>query len=730
MSGATVPLSAVGLADRSVVGTKAAALGELLRHGLPVPDGFVVLSAEGFDGGCPGSWAGRWLARSSAAVEDGGQASFAGQLESLADLWPGGALREAVRRVSVPSERARAYAARVKLELPATIPVLVEQQVEAERAGVLFTVDPTGGARLRFAIDWGAPAEVTDGGGESHHTTFDPLDPSGAGVGDPHVARALAALVDHAFQAAGLLRAEGPLDLEWVLDRNGGLWVVQARPVTAYRRAPHPGLESRLAEGFHLASPRPLSALASWSFGVAAAVDRRAGGFHPAYFERALAGPWALARRTKQRERERIGARSALAFTCAWAWTRRKNLRFAARAVTGWETWGRIAVAWARRTLRVDVSRLSSRGLARLLAQALAQLERARSLHAALWYPVDLVKDLAELREARGQPPDAPGLPGSRVRSERDRDTARLVLELRAGRREHPGWDELSEPERARVLAHLARHPYAFGSTAEVQDLSAWRAWPEEPDRWWGGWAHASHEELGRQAAIGSGRSASAAPEARGWADLAEAPLRWTASMVAPLKDDRVELLALVASAARRVLLELERRQGEPGALPGWIFELHPAELRALASRPGGTAGLYELAQRRLRVRWLEQFNLPGGPRPAAAAPAVAVGGERAGTALAGGLATGSARRVRDAAEAWRALRPGEVLVTDEIRPAFTAVLPRAAALVCRRGSPLSHAAVVARELGIPAVALPELETIGQGALLRVDGDRGAVTLL
>jgi pyruvate,water dikinase len=77
-------------------------------------------------------------------------------------------------------------------------------------------------------------------------------------------------------------------------------------------------------------------------------------------------------------------------------------------------------------------------------------------------------------------------------------------------------------------------------------------------------------------------------------------------------------------------------------------------------------------------------------------------------------------------------LREGEILVTAQTDIAWTLLFPRAAAIVTDVGAPLSHAAIVARELGIPAVvgcgdATMRLST---GDWVRVDGARGIVEML
>ena len=74
----------------------------------------------------------------------------------------------------------------------------------------------------------------------------------------------------------------------------------------------------------------------------------------------------------------------------------------------------------------------------------------------------------------------------------------------------------------------------------------------------------------------------------------------------------------------------------------------------------------------------------------------------------------------------------GEILVTRMTVISWTPIFPHAAGIVTDIGAPLSHAAIVARELGIPAVvgcqdATMRLKT---GDRIRVDGSAGRVTIL
>src|SRR5690606_21560495 len=73
------------------------------------------------------------------------------------------------------------------------------------------------------------------------------------------------------------------------------------------------------------------------------------------------------------------------------------------------------------------------------------------------------------------------------------------------------------------------------------------------------------------------------------------------------------------------------------------------------------------------------------------------------GEAVGEKIAQGTARVIRSSEEL-AAFQPGEVLVAEVTDPAWEPVLARAAATVTERGGRTCHAAIVARELGIPCV--------------------------
>jgi pyruvate,water dikinase len=104
-------------------------------------------------------------------------------------------------------------------------------------------------------------------------------------------------------------------------------------------------------------------------------------------------------------------------------------------------------------------------------------------------------------------------------------------------------------------------------------------------------------------------------------------------------------------------------------------------------------------------------------------------GGRRLdGWAASAGRYTGTARFVSDGGER---LEPGEILVAEATDASWSPLFLRAGAIVVDRGGPLSHAAILARELGIPAVLNVEgASRTLDGRRITVDGDAGIVVVL
>lgn len=95
------------------------------------------------------------------------------------------------------------------------------------------------------------------------------------------------------------------------------------------------------------------------------------------------------------------------------------------------------------------------------------------------------------------------------------------------------------------------------------------------------------------------------------------------------------------------------------------------------------------------------------------------------------GVAEGRARVVTSATDPGD-LGPGDVLVAPLTDPAWTPLFVPAEAVVVDVGGQMSHAVIVSRELGLPCVvaATDATKRIPDGAMIRVDGTAGTVTLL
>ncbi|WP_233561981.1 PEP/pyruvate-binding domain-containing protein [Sorangium cellulosum] len=184
-------------------------------------------------------------------------------------------------------------------------------------------------------------------------------------------------------------------------------------------------------------------------------------------------------------------------------------------------------------------------------------------------------------------------------------------------------------------------------------------------------------------------------------------------------------------SALQAIVAELARRLHERGRLPvaDDIFYLTDAEVRAWIR--GEAPPLDEV--KRLVRRRRATYGVVNGrwQKRAFRAGAGGSGSELRGSGASSGVVRGKARIVRDEREFER-LKAGEILVCPYTNPAWTPLFTLAAGVVTDTGGAVSHAAIVAREYGIPAVlgAAGATERIADGQEIVVDGAEGRVLLL
>jgi phosphohistidine swiveling domain-containing protein len=271
----TVPPPVLGLSnplsrDPAVAGAKAAALAVARSAGLPVLDGFAIpvgvateVASAALGAPVPDSIAGplrtAWrelvpaggsvVVRSSSPREDGSASSMAGQFLSVLDVSGWTDLLAAVNDV-VASAGGGPMA------------VLVQPFIQPRSGGVLFGADPVTGRTDRLVVSAvpGGPDRLVSGEVDGTHVTLSPrgrlVDGRPAAGLRRSTRRALARLAGDAAQLFG-----GPQDIEWAVQHDGRLLLLQSRPITTLGDAPVPDGPvlgpGPVAETF----PAPLAAL-------------------------------------------------------------------------------------------------------------------------------------------------------------------------------------------------------------------------------------------------------------------------------------------------------------------------------------------------------------------------------------------------------------------------------------------------------------------------------------
>ena len=199
------------------------------------------------------------------------------------------------------------------------------------------------------------------------------------------------------------------------------------------------------------------------------------------------------------------------------------------------------------------------------------------------------------------------------------------------------------------------------------------------------------------------------------------------------LREDTHFYFGLPLPQERRAVLELARRLVEAGALdvPGDVFYLTLPELEGAGDpwppSPPEVERLRALVSQR-KARWQALAGQPFVDPNLTETPETPPEALLAGTPGSAGVAEGPVRLVHGPEEFGK-LQPGDVLVAPYTNPAWTPLFVLAAAVVVDTGGAISHAAIVAREYGVPAVMGTRAATtrLTDGQRVRVDGTRGLV---
>jgi len=789
-------MSVVDVSDPATLDAASARIGDLFA-GQPMPASTAAAIAEAYAGlgdDVPVA------VRSSATAEDLPGLSAAGQHDTYLNVHGETAVLDAVKRcwASLWSARAIGYRARRGVEPgKVSIAVVVQQLVLAEAAGVLFTVNPVGGAReVVISANWGLGESVVAGdvtpdiavvdrasgtlvsyqvGTKETMTAADssatratdtPSDLRSAPVLSPARAVELA----QAGLAIEKLYGE-PVDVEWAL-AAGELSVVQARPVTtAGPSAATPGEQwndslggDYLWSNGNLGEALPdVMTPATWSF-VELLMARMP-------FPPSLPG---------YRGYGQIGGRfyvnvsMSISLEALIGISPRRFARLLSPILGKLPPVGEIPRAQLPRwkAIRLMVPRAaalqrrahaSRKRMPQFLAGAPSRCERLRAeieqtsdaaVLASLW-PAKvrpLLEEASDILAAAGMTGGTMllSVPGKLASLVGEADAALLLSGQQAGgaslaslgpvvglarlargeidretfvrRYGHRGSHEieLSIPRPAEDPAWADSQLGAIGGTARDADAllasqeaaraAAWQRLVQDDPRK----AAAARRLVARWAPAARGREAARSEVARSvW--VARDWVRRAGKLTG--HGDDLFFLALPETSS---LLG-----GDPAPLaqvPGRraAYDAY----RALPPYPALIRGPFDpvrwAADPNRRSDYYEEHARPTGPDDTIT-----------GFPGAAGMAEGTARVLRTPEDATQ-LGDGEILVTTVTNIGWTPIFPRAAAIVTDVGAPLSHAAIVARELGIPAVVGCGNATmrLRSGDRVRVDGSNGTVEVL
>ncbi len=233
-----------------LAGGKGGMLSRMYQSGYPVPEGFVVLPSS-FQGDKLNEKAWEdvkaalngirkkhneslFAVRSSALSEDSAQASFAGEFETVLNMRTDEDIIKAIHIVyeSKESDRVKAYSTVQGMEQSHQIAVVVQLMVKSEISGVLFTADPITGSYTSMIGNYvyGLGEQLVSG--EVNPYDFKLSRPKGKYEGSDEFQRYAATLYKYASKLEKELGC--PQDIEWAL-AGGKLYILQARPITTLK---------------------------------------------------------------------------------------------------------------------------------------------------------------------------------------------------------------------------------------------------------------------------------------------------------------------------------------------------------------------------------------------------------------------------------------------------------------------------------------------------------------
>lgn len=672
--------------------------------------------------------------RSSATVEDLTQSSFAGQYRSVLDIDPDDRdqVLDAVRAVFAslwhPAPRAYRWAFGVD-DASAGMAAVIMRMVPARRAGVVFTVDPAGDrSRARIEAVEGLGESLVSGA-ETPEASMVARDGDHAEI-PPEVGDAL----DLALSIEQL--EHRPQDVEWAWDGEQ-VWIVQARPITTG--------EDRQGDGFD----DPLDDIRHADLTTAGIGEMLPGVLPPLR--------WAVdSHLVEEGFRQLLSELGVLPADVSES--RALVHRVRGRAVMDFSRLQTMAAGLpgsASEQLESEYFGSRRRGRAAAPAGSVPRLRSVvhdlRVLEARQRSTRDAAVFERAVEEILGQRPDLPALEASDLLAYHlrlvDLATRGTGAELRVAA------EAAATYRRLQIM--LSRHVGAAdaGRLAEAAVGRAGVATAVGPDASAAVIAGPTWRELGRTPPDPASRTATGdldEDQLEAVLDEVRASPSWKPdSISARLRLRAMRRLAVDAAAKlgarertkaallalggelRRIHLDCGRRLVALGSIaePTDVELFTPAELRsALVDGAGPPADEID-RRRRWRTGYEQQGPLPqrftGIPRTVEVSLEDTTRIE--GWAASAGRYRGPVQVVESADDV---LAEGAVLVAEATDPSWSPLFLRAGAIVLDRGGPLSHAAILAREIGVPAVLnVPGATRLLAGHEVTVDGDTGVVVV-
>jgi pyruvate,water dikinase len=230
-------------------GGKGRYLTRLYKLGFPVPNGFIIMP-NGFDGDklkdetkkliennlkllSVKNKTGKYAIRSSAIEEDSEQASFAGEFETVLGVITKNEVLQAIEKVhkSRQSNRVKSYYQQINKEENEDIAVIVQELINPTFSGVIFTADPITGNRSIMVGNYihGLGEKLVGGKENPLEFTFNKQRGSYSGPSD------LKKKSKNLFQLATKLETLfGPQDIEFAITKNK-VFILQTRPITTLK---------------------------------------------------------------------------------------------------------------------------------------------------------------------------------------------------------------------------------------------------------------------------------------------------------------------------------------------------------------------------------------------------------------------------------------------------------------------------------------------------------------